>query len=46
MYYTPVDFTKLTVDDLKDTGAITSAISEQKPQNVILLATEAKKDIF
>ena len=29
MYYVPVDFEKLTLDGLIDTGALTSAISEQ-----------------
>ena len=29
MYYIPMDFEKLTLDGLFDTGALTSAISEQ-----------------
>ena len=41
MYYFPMDFEKLTLDGLIDTGALTSAISEQDLNQVKLLAPEA-----
>ena len=44
MYYMPMDFDKLTLDGLIDTGALTSAISEQDLNKIKLLANEAKKD--
>ena len=44
MYYVPMDFEKLTLDGLIDTGALTSAISEQDPNKIKLLAPEAITD--
>ena len=44
MYYMPMDFEKLTLDGLIDTGALTSAISEQDLNKIKLLANEAIKD--
>ena len=44
MYYIPMDFEKLTLDGLIDTGALTSAISEQDPNKIKLLANEAIKE--
>ena len=44
MYYMPMDFEKLTFDGLIDTGALTSAISEQDLYKIKLLANEAIKD--
>ena len=44
MYYFPIDYEKLTLDDLNDTGALTSAISEQDLNKIKLLAPEAKTD--
>ena len=41
MYYFPMDFEKLTLDGLMDTGALTSAISEQDLNKIKLLAPEA-----
>ena len=38
MYYIPMDFEKLTLDGLIDTGALTSAISEQDLNKIKLLA--------
>ena len=44
MYYMPMDFEKLTLDGLIDTGALTSAISEQDLKKIKLIANEAIKD--
>ena len=44
MYYFPMDFEKLTLDGLIDTGALTSAISEQDLSKIKLLAPEAITD--
>ena len=44
MYYMPMDFEKLTLDGLIDTGALTSAISEQDLNKIKLIANEAIKD--
>ena len=44
MYYIPMDFKKLTLDGLIDTGALTSAISEQDLNKIKLLANEAIKE--
>ena len=44
MYYIPMDFKKLTLDGLIDTGALTSAISEQDLNKIKLLASEAIKE--
>ena len=44
MYYMPMDFEKLTLDGLVDTGALTSAISEQDFNKIKLIANEAIKD--
>ena len=44
MYYIPMDFEKLTLDGLTDTGALTSAISEQDFKKIKLLANEAIKE--
>ena len=44
MYYFPMDFEKLTLDGLIDTGALTSAISEQDLNKIKLLAPEAISD--
>ena len=44
MYYIPMDFEKLTFDGLIDTGALTSAISEQDLNKIKLLANEAIKE--
>ena len=44
MYYFPMDFEKLTLDGLIDTGALTSAISEQDLNNIKLLAPEPITD--
>ena len=44
MYYIPMDFEKLTLDGLIDTGALTSAISEQDLNKIKLLANEAIKE--
>ena len=44
MYYFPMDFEKLTLDGLIDTGALTSAISEQDLNKIKLLAPEAITD--
>ena len=43
MYYMPMDFEKLTLDLLIDTGAMTSAISEQDLNKIKLIANEARK---
>ena len=43
-YYMPMDFEKLTLDGFIDTGALTSAISEQDFNKIKLLVNEAKKD--
>ena len=43
-YYFPMDFEKLTLDGLIDTGALTSAISEQDLNKIKLLAPEAITD--
>ena len=45
MYYFPMDFGKLTLDGLIDTGAPTSAISEADLNKIKLLSNEAIKDI-
>ena len=44
MYYMPMDFEKLTLGELNDTGVLTSAISEQDLNKIKLIANEAKKD--
>ena len=44
MYYFPLDFEKLTLDGLIDTGALTSAISEADLNKIKLLSNEAIKD--
>ena len=44
MYYMPIGFEKLTLDGHIDTGALTSAISEQDHNKIKLIANEAKKD--
>ena len=44
MYYMPMDFEKLTLDGLIDTGALTSAISEQDLNKIKLLAIESIKE--
>ena len=44
MYYIPMDFEKLTLNGLIDTGALTSAISEQDLKKIKLLANEAIKE--
>ena len=44
VYYIPMDFEKLTLDGLIDTGALTSAISEQDLNKIKLLANEAIKE--
>ena len=44
MYYFPMDFEKLTLDGLIDTGALTSAISETGLNKIKLLSNEAIKD--
>ena len=43
-FYFPMDFEKLTLDGLIDTGALTSAISEQDLNKIKLLAPEAITD--
>ena len=43
MYYLPIDFEKLTLDGLINTGALTSAISEQDLNKIKLIANGAKK---
>ena len=44
MYYIPMDFQNLTLDCLIDTGALTSAISEQDLNKIKLLANDAIKE--
>ena len=44
MYYFPMDFEKLTLDGLIDTGALTSAISEEDLNKIKLLSNEAIRD--
>ena len=44
MYYIPIDFEKITFDGLIDTGALTSAISEQDLNKIKLPANEAIKE--
>ena len=44
MYCIPMDFEKLTLDGLIDTGALTSAISKQDRNKIKLLANEAIKE--
>ena len=44
MYYIPMDFEKLTLAGLLNTGALTSAISEQDLNKIKLLANEAIKE--
>ena len=44
VYYIQMDFEKLTLDGLIDTGALTSAISEQDLNKIKLLANEAIKE--
>ena len=43
-YYMPMDFEKLTLDGLIDTGALTSGISDQDLNKIELIANEAIKD--
>ena len=43
MYYMSMDFEKLTLDGLIDTGALTSAISEQDLNKIKLIANEPMK---
>ena len=45
MYYMSMDFEKLTLNGLIDTGALTSAISEQDLNEIKLLANESIKEI-
>ena len=44
MYYFPMDFEKLTLDGLINSGALTSAISEQDLNKIKLIAPEAVTD--
>ena len=44
IYYMPMDFEKLTLDGLIDTGALTSAISEQDLNKIKLLANDAIRE--
>ena len=44
MYYMPMDFEKLKLDGLINTGALTSAISEQDLNKIKMIANEAIKD--
>ena len=44
MYYMPMDFEKRTLDGLIDTGALTSAISEQDLNKIKLFANESIKE--
>ena len=44
MYYMPMDFENLTLDGLNDTGALTSALSEQDLKKIKLLANESIKE--
>ena len=44
MYYMPMDFEKLTLDGLIDTGALMSAISEQDLNKIKLLANDAIRE--
>ena len=44
MYYMPMDFKKLTLDGLIDTGALTSTISEQGLNKIKLLANDAIRE--
>ena len=44
IYYIPIEFEKLTLDGLIDTGALTCAISEQDIDKIKLLANEAIKE--
>ena len=44
MYYFPMDFEKLILEGLIDTGALTSAISEADLNKIKLLSNEAIKD--
>ena len=44
MYYMPMDFEKLTLDRLLDTGSLTSVTSEQDLNKIKLPANEAIKD--
>ena len=44
MYYMPMDFKKLTLDELIDTGALTSAISEQDLNKIKLIANDAIRE--
>ena len=44
IYYFPMDFEKLTLDGLIDTGALTSAISEEDLNKIKLLSNEAIND--
>ena len=44
MYYFSMDFEKLTLDGLIDTGALTSAISEEDLNKIKLFSNEAIKD--
>ena len=45
MYYMPMDFEKLTLDGLIDTGALTTAIPEKDFKKIKMIANEAIKDI-
>ena len=45
MYCMPMDFEKLTLDGLIDTGALSSSIFEQGLNTIKLLANEAKKKL-
>ena len=44
LYYMPMDFEKITLDDLIDTGALTKAISEQELNKIKLLANESIRE--
>ena len=44
IYYIPMNSEKLTLDGLIDTGALTSAISEQDLNKIKVLANEAIKE--
>ena len=44
MYYMLMDIEKFTLDGIIDIGALTSAIFEQDPNKIKLLANEAMKE--
>ena len=44
MYHMPIDFAKITLDGLIDTGDLTMAISEQDLNKIKLLASEALRE--